>query len=189
MAVEGGTRLWTHAPSTMLRIIPLPRCTGETGPQRPPPPSAAAGRRARGRRGDIVPINLSSSLPGLTRQSIPPHASLPPPQAGEGKGGGMRLRRMDARVKPAHDGPLIARSRMARPLSPSVPLCPYASPSAPKHHARMPFCACRRFSASSNTTDCGPSITSSVTSSPRCTGRQCMKIASGAAFAIRCGFT
>ena len=56
--------------------------------------------------------------------------------------------------------------------------------TASKHQARMPFCACRRFSASSNTTDCGPSITSSVTSSPRCAGRQCMKIASGLARAI-----
>ena len=46
------------------------------------------------------------------------------------------------------------------------------------------FCACRRFSASSNTTDCGPSSTASVTSSPRCAGRQCMKIASLAAAAI-----
>ena len=50
-----------------------------------------------------------------------------------------------------------------------------------RHQARMPFWACRRFSASSNTTDCGPSITSSVTSSPRCAGRQCMNIASGLA--------
>src|SRR5512139_4081653 len=33
------------------------------------------------------------------------------------------------------------------------------------------FCTCRRFSASSHTTDCGPSITSAVTSSPRCAGR------------------
>src|SRR5690606_27979397 len=38
---------------------------------------------------------------------------------------------------------------------------------APKHQARMPFWAWRRFSASSNTTDCGPSMTSDVTSSPR----------------------
>src|SRR5512143_2864374 len=36
------------------------------------------------------------------------------------------------------------------------------------------FCTCRRFSASSHTTDCGPSITAAVTSSPRCAGRQCM---------------
>ena len=43
------------------------------------------------------------------------------------------------------------------------------------------FWACRRFSASSNTTDCGPSITSAVTSSPRWAGRQCMNIASGLA--------
>src|SRR4030065_730827 len=40
------------------------------------------------------------------------------------------------------------------------------------------FCTCRRLSASSHTTDCGPSITSAVTSSPRCAGRQCMKTAS-----------
>src|SRR3954464_255731 len=53
--------------------------------------------------------------------------------------------------------------------------------TASKHQARMPFCACRRFSASSNTTDCGPSITTSVTSSPRWAGRQCMNSASGLA--------
>ena len=29
-----------------------------------------------------------------------------------------------------------------------------------RHHMRMPFCACKRFSASSQTTDCGPSMTS-----------------------------
>lgn len=40
------------------------------------------------------------------------------------------------------------------------------------------FCACRRFSASSNTTLCGPSITSAATSSPRCAGRQWRKIQS-----------
>ena len=51
--------------------------------------------------------------------------------------------------------------------------------STPRHQARMPFWACRRFSASSKTTDCGPSITSAVTSSPRWAGRQCMKSASG----------
>jgi hypothetical protein len=39
----------------------------------------------------------------------------------------------------------------------------------------------KRFSASSKTTDCGPSMTSPVTSSSRCAGRQCMKIASGLA--------
>jgi hypothetical protein len=53
-----------------------------------------------------------------------------------------------------------------------------------RHQARMPFWACRRFSASSNTTDCGPSMTSSVTSSPRWAGRQCMNTASGFARAI-----
>ena len=56
---------------------------------------------------------------------------------------------------------------------------------APRHQARIPFWACRRFSASSNTTDCGPSITSSVTSSPRWAGRQCMNSALGEAARIR----
>ena len=48
----------------------------------------------------------------------------------------------------------------------------------------MPFCACNRFSASSQTTDCGPSMTAAVTSSPRWAGRQCMKRASGLARGI-----
>ena len=43
----------------------------------------------------------------------------------------------------------------------------------------MAFCACSRFSACWKTNDRGESITSSVTSSPRCAGRQCRKIASG----------
>ena len=40
------------------------------------------------------------------------------------------------------------------------------------------FCTCRRFSAWSKTMDCGPSMTSAATSSPRWAGRQCMKTAS-----------
>ena len=36
--------------------------------------------------------------------------------------------------------------------------------------------ACIRFPACRQTTDCGPSMTSALTSSPRCAGRQCMKI-------------
>src|ERR1051325_9417213 len=43
---------------------------------------------------------------------------------------------------------------------------------------RIVFWTCSRFSASSKITDCGPSITSAATSSPRCAGKQCMKIAS-----------
>ena len=42
---------------------------------------------------------------------------------------------------------------------------------------------------SSNTTDCGPSITSAVTSSPRCAGRQCMNTASAFAADINASFT
>ena len=47
-------------------------------------------------------------------------------------------------------------------------------------HTSSAFCACSRFSASSHTALCGPSITSSVISCPRCAGRQCSTMASGA---------
>ena len=59
----------------------------------------------------------------------------------------------------------------------------------PRQKARMPFCACRRFSASSKTTEAGPSITASVTSSPRWAGRQCMKSAPSFALAISLALT
>ena len=42
-----------------------------------------------------------------------------------------------------------------------------------KSHTSSAFWACSRFSASSHTALCGPSITSSVISCPRCAGRQC----------------
>src|SRR5690606_7785872 len=48
-------------------------------------------------------------------------------------------------------------------------------------HTSRAFCACSRFSASSQTALCGPSMTSSVISSPRCAGRQCSTTTSGAA--------
>ena len=52
MAVEGGARLWTHAPSTMLRMVPLPRCTGEDKPtasaRRPQAPPQDAEQEAEG---------------------------------------------------------------------------------------------------------------------------------------------
>ena len=89
-----------------------------------------------------------------------PRLSSPPRQ---GVGG---------RAKPGHDGEV----------------CAHPAPT-PMHQARMPFWACSRFSASSNTTECGPSITASVTSSPRWAGRQCMKIASALALPISSALT
>ena len=53
----------------------------------------------------------------------------------------------------------------------------------------MAFWACRRFSASSQTTLCGPSSTSASISLPRYAGRQCITIASGAACAISSAVT
>ena len=49
---------------------------------------------------------------------------------------------------------------------------PTPKPSIVRASSALPVCM--RFSASSNTTDCGPSMTSSVTSRPRSAGRQCM---------------
>ena len=51
----------------------------------------------------------------------------------------------------------------------------------PSRVASSAFWTCSRFSASSHTRDCGPSITSVATSSPRCAGRQWRKMAPGAA--------
>ena len=59
----------------------------------------------------------------------------------------------------------------------------------PRHQRMTAFCACRRFSASSKITECGPSITALVASSLRCAGRQCMKSASGLARDISCSLT
>ena len=56
--------------------------------------------------------------------------------------------------------------------------------SLPSHarsnsHTSSAFWACSRFSASSHTALCGPSMTSSVISCPRCAGRQCSTTALG----------
>ena len=59
----------------------------------------------------------------------------------------------------------------------------------PRSRSIKAFCACMRFSAWSKTTDCGPSSTASVTSALRCAGRQCMKTASGEAWAMRASLT
>src|SRR3989442_7068974 len=53
---------------------------------------------------------------------------------------------------------------------------------------RSAFCACRRFSASSNASERSLSKTSSVNSSPRCAGRQCMTTAWPRALARRAAF-
>src|SRR5690554_2298636 len=58
-----------------------------------------------------------------------------------------------------------------------------------RSQASRAFWACRRFSASSQITLCGPSMTSAVTSKPRSAGRQCRNRALGAARAISCAFT
>ena len=42
-----------------------------------------------------------------------------------------------------------------------------AHPERSRSQVRTAFCACRRFSASSQTTDCGPSMTRSEISLPR----------------------
>ena len=56
---------------------------------------------------------------------------------------------------------------------------------AEQRYSSSAFCACNRFSASSHTTEAGPSITSASTSSPRWAGRQCKNSAPGSASPIR----
>lgn len=55
----------------------------------------------------------------------------------------------------------------------------------PRTWSIMPFCACNRFSACGKMIDFGPSITSSVTSTPFSAGKQCMKSAFDPAISIR----
>src|SRR5699024_10326163 len=50
-----------------------------------------------------------------------------------------------------------------------------------KRHVKSAFCACLRFSASSQTREEGPSMTSAVISFPLYVGRQCKTIASSLA--------
>ena len=59
-----------------------------------------------------------------------------------------------------------------------------ASAEPPRSWRNTASVVCSRFSAWSNTREAGPSITSAATSSPRCAGRQCRKIASSAACAM-----
>ena len=64
-----------------------------------------------------------------------------------------------------------------------------ASYAAPSSQTMIAFCTCRRFSAWSKTTERGPSITSSVISSPRWAGRQCITSTSGLARCTSGAFT
>ena len=83
----------------------------------------------------------------------------------------------------------LPKVRLARTMKAPSPDPGQGRDQTPRHQRRIAFCACSRFSASSKTTDCGPSITASVTSSLRCAGRQCMNSASGLACAISASFT
>ena len=89
--------------------------------------------------------------------------------------------------------PAPVRRRRPRRLPAALLRSPGRAPGrgdqTSRHQRMIAFCACSRFSASSNTTECGPSITALVTSSSRCAGRQCMKSASGLAAAITASFT
>src|SRR3990170_3458987 len=69
---------------------------------------------------------------------------------------------------------------------PDLPVFAHSDFTLPRsRNSISAFCVCSRFSASSQTTLCRPSITFAATSSPRCAGRQCMNRASlRAAFII-----
>ena len=97
----------------------------------------------------------------------------------------LRLRGNDARQQRLLDGAqssgpcgrTLQRRRLVRHQANRL-----SSPRAlPASQVSSAFCACRRLPASSQTTDCGPSMTSEVTSLPRYAGRQCWKMASSLA--------
>src|SRR5205814_1438574 len=80
--------------------------------------------------------------------------------------------------EPAHDDGCIKTTRIGQNnlLGHDVDqLVPLQRPIMEK--TNKAFCACRRFSASSNTSERSLSNTSSVISSPRWAGRQCMTTA------------
>ena len=88
------------------------------------------------------------------------------------------------RIKPHEPTARIhRRDREAQGLISQYRRC-LIHPNSPKHQSSTDFCACSRFSASSQITDCGPSSTPSVASSPRCAGRQWRNLALGLAPAI-----
>ena len=121
---------------------------------------------------------------GQTRSPRPEAAPpLRDSHAGRGyrRGSARAARRGRARRAPRPRRARRRRRRQSRYHRAWPRAQPRASPPS-RHQARIAFCACSRFSASSKTTECGPSITASVTSSPRWAGRQCMKSASGLAF-------
>jgi hypothetical protein len=65
------------APSTMLRMVPLPRCAGEemlSGPQPCPPPLAGEVARAARRRGDLGAAILKLPPPPCCAWSPSPAA-------------------------------------------------------------------------------------------------------------------
>ena len=68
---------------------------------------------------------------------------------------------------------LVPDQRVAADRDHCTPGGHHAAPNPPIVRARSAFAMCIRFSASSQTTECGPSMTASVTSRPRSAGRQC----------------
>ena len=97
---------------------------------------------------------------------------------------GARRRRRPSALRRVPRRSLLGRRALSRIGAGRVP-----QERGPRRSNSTAFCTCSRFSACSNTTDCGPSMTSASTSSPRCAGRQCMNTAWGLAAAIRSGVT
>src|SRR5262249_40945345 len=80
-------------------------------------------------------------------------------------------------LQPPEDHRRVEAARIGQHDFPdlSVHFFPFTFPIT--RNSSSAFCVCSRFSASSQTTLCGPSITSAATSSPRWAGRQCMNSA------------
>ena len=114
------------------------------------------------------------------------HAHLHRPEVVEiARHGGLRRRDPFARRADRRAG--AGWSPRAAPISRAIVCWRWTlliTVATPSRNASAPRAAWRRLWPCWNTALCGPSITSAVTSSPRYAGRQCMKIAPGAAFDI-----
>lgn len=185
--------------SSACRLAPVPAWIGAppaSGDGHPDPPQRQDGYRRRPRADLAAEDQSSSARSGKPSSLVEAKSSSSSsviesyiPREAPARSSGLASPRFAARAAPearccALDFAGIASSS-ASPANARSPV----SAQAPRHQRMIAFCTCSRFSASSKTTECGPSITALVTSSPRWAGRQCMKSAPGLACAMSASST
>jgi hypothetical protein len=163
-----------EGPAGSRRTSPLPLREG----------CAPAGPRPRsGRHSSIVP-----AAQGARRRWQRLYRCLRRAQPGPERSGGTRPN--PAVLPGKHEAPPRNRRRASnrnesnRTSRASRTSAEHEDQAPPMSLAMTAFCTCSRFSASSHTRLRGPSSTPSLTSSPRCAGRQCRKMERAEAVSI-----